>query len=352
LCKLFPSKTANPVPAHYLSAAKGMQQNAEEGPPAKRARVEIIAGEAGVSQPGLVSDADYMFAKEMRRTLQSMKKEIEMHLTCTNHMFEVDERLAELSIDHLVATEGHFLGASSCLSASEFNARVNTRISEVNGDHALALARCNEARYIQLMMGADYVAVEVFKEQELRENSGDTDSKALAEGDCFTIPVHSTNSFICNFQNKQLRLDKADSAMKRSLIGKRHATGSLKRGMGDRKKLRGATLAMVVQKMMCFMGASNHTAGAECGLAIGGYAPIKSRGGGCINMPYLDMNEAPANMETMYARTMFAVDVNMEHRNVASRGRLGGVVELQLKSSVAWRHDDVLGHNLRTNIWD
>jgi hypothetical protein len=311
--------------------------------PSKRVRVDNVSTKQPSDDQRFGPTVDYIYAKEMRVVLQKMKKEIELHSACSTNMFDLDQRLVILTIEQLVATEGHFLGASSCLSAGEFNAIVNTRITELKGNHELALIRCNEARCIQLILGADYIAI---------EESDDGNTEKVMETDNCVFPTHSTNSFICNFGEKKFRLDKANSVLKRTRFGKRNQSQSLKQGNEDRKKLRGNTLALVVQSMMCFMGVANHIAGSESGLAIGGYALIKSRYGGHVNMPYLNMNDAPANMETMYARTMYAVGTNSNHRKVVSKLHTGKPVELFVQSSLAWRHDAVLGQHLRRNLWE
>ena len=63
---------------------------------------------------------------EIREVLQTIFGEIDMHKVGKYCKFTVDQQLVDLPIAHLVAIEGHLLGASSVLSANDFNAIVNS----------------------------------------------------------------------------------------------------------------------------------------------------------------------------------------------------------------------------------
>ena len=87
-----------------------MDNNEEEEWPYKRARVEAVPTTEQVVQPLFAAGGDYEYMTEMGEMFHRMNKEVKLHSKCAKHMFAIDGRLADLSIDHLLAIEGHFLG--------------------------------------------------------------------------------------------------------------------------------------------------------------------------------------------------------------------------------------------------
>jgi hypothetical protein len=199
------------------------------------------------------------------------------------------------------------------------------------------------------MIGANYIAIGKNEEP----NSVDTEAamQKTSGAEC-TIPRNSPHSFVCDFGKRKYRLDRSDSVFRRVCYGKRGVAGSVKKGNDDRKILRGNSVALVIQNMLCFMGAGHHFAGTDSGLTIGGYCSMQPGDGGSINMPYLKLDKAPANIETMYARTMLAVSTNSKNHQLCGRVRMGVSVQLLTNSAMAWRHDTVMGNKMKTNRWE
>ena len=79
---------------------------------------------------------------------------------------------------------------------------------------------------------------------------------------------------------------------------------------------------------------------------------MRPRSAGSINMPYLRLDKAPANIETIYARTMFAVSTNSKNHQLCGRARMGVSVQLLTSSAMAWRHDIVMGNKMKANRWE
>ena len=110
-------------------------------------------------------------------------------------------------------------------------------------------------------------------------------------------------------------------------------------------------MLLVVKGMLRFIGAAHHIPCSDSGLLIGGYAAEKNRGIGRGSMPYLTLDEAPPNIETIFARTMLAVRSNLNLRHHGLQSAVGNSVELSRISSKAWRFDDVLSQQYQKNLW-
>ena len=308
------------------------------------------------SPPQVAGDGLYsVINNEIREHVRAVVSEIGMRERGKDVQFAVDERLANLPINYLVAIEGHLLGASSILSTTKFNSLVERGVAGLNGNYEMALARCNESRYLRLMIEGDYIAVE--------ENAKPSNILGGAQEDALPdvtsdskpghpvasiIPKASPHSIVCDFEGRKFRLDGSQVVLQRTKYSKRNLKGSLAIGNERRKRLRGNTMLLVVQHMLRFMGADNHLAGTDSGLLLGGYKPIaRYFEGGRKSFPFLKLDIAPVNIETMFARTAFALQSNLANR--LNRCKLTGdgqTLELLGQSCMAWRQDVDLGMNL------
>jgi hypothetical protein len=108
-------------------------------------------------------------------------------------------------------------------------------------------------------------------------------------------------------------------------------------------------LMLVVQHMLRFMGAGNLRAGTDSGLLLGGYSPIeRTHNCGRVNMKFLHLDQAPVNIETMFARTVVALRANLKDRRLmrANLMVIGQQVDLSSMSAQAWRFDTNLSNKI------
>ena len=218
--------------SHINERIEAMQTNDETDHQQKKRRIdnmEILAAKAVEND---IQNGEYVDQFEIRQQVMTIIDEIELQRASKESKFAVDGRLVGLPIATLVAIEGHLLGASSILSAIEFDAQVNKIAIELRGKVDVALTRCNESRYLRMMLAADYIALDNAycqtsqEDTDQRNTPTDTDGRACAgNADESTTPTNvgisvkpssqpsgifpkiSPHSVMCNFGGRQYRLE-------------------------------------------------------------------------------------------------------------------------------------------------
>ena len=112
----------------------------------------------------------------------------------------------------------------------------------------LALTRCNESRYLCLMLAADYIAIDETDDQMSLNKTTPTPICSVGlqpnKVEAGIAAKTHTHSVMCYWGG--FRLDGLAAVFHRISRTKRNVTSSVKKGNEIRKRLRGNTLMLVV----------------------------------------------------------------------------------------------------------